>query len=71
MTKATKIKSPRISHADTYFRPVLLQVANNILRSKKHSEITDHSKHIKSHYGHNAPDHYLARTLRFKAIYSR
>ena len=51
-----KIKSTRISRAGSYFKPVLVQVANGLLRSKKHPEITDR---------------YLAHTLRFKALYPR
>ena len=44
-----KIKSTRISRAGSYFKPVLVQVANALLRSKKHPEITDRYKRIKTH----------------------
>ncbi|MDD6811290.1 MAG: transposase, partial [Lachnospiraceae bacterium] len=47
-----KIKSTRISRAGSYFKPVLVQVANALLRSKKHPEITDRYKRIKAHRGH-------------------
>lgn len=47
-----KIKSIRISCAGTYFKPVLVQIANGLLRSKKHPEITNRYKRIKSHRGH-------------------
>ena len=47
-----KIKSTRISRAGSYFKPVLVQVANALLRSKKHSEITDRYKRIKARRGH-------------------
>ncbi len=47
-----KIKSTRISRAGSYFKPVLVQVANGLLRSKKHPEITDRYKRIKAHRGH-------------------
>ena len=47
-----KIKSTRISHAGTYFKPVLVQIANGLLRSKKHPEITSRYMRIKSHRGH-------------------
>ncbi len=47
-----KIKSTRISCSGSYFKPVLVQVANGLLCSKKHPEITDRYKHIKSHRGH-------------------
>ena len=47
-----KIKSTRISCAGSYFKPVLVQVANGLLRSKKHPEITDRYKRIKARCGH-------------------
>ena len=47
-----KIKSPRISRAGSYFKPVLVQVANGLLRSKKHPEITNRYKRIKARRGH-------------------
>ena len=47
-----KIKSTRISRAGSYFKPVLVQVANALLRSKKHPEITDRYKRIKAGRGH-------------------
>ena len=47
-----KIKSTRISRAGNYIKPILVQVANGLLRSKKHPEITGRYKRIKSHRGH-------------------
>ena len=47
-----KIKSTRISRAGSYFKPILVQVANALLRSKKHPEITDRYKRIKACRGH-------------------
>ena len=47
-----KIKSTRISRAGSYFKPVLVQVANGLLRSKKHPEITNRYKRIKARRGH-------------------
>ena len=47
-----KIKSNRISHAGSYFKPVLVQVANALLHSKKHPEITNRYKRIKARRGH-------------------
>lgn len=47
-----RIKAIRISHAGTYCKPILVQVANGLSRSKKHPEITDHYKCIKSHRRH-------------------
>ena len=47
-----KIKSTRISRAGTYCKPILVQVANGLLRSKKHPEITNRYQRIKSRRGH-------------------
>ena len=47
-----KIKFTRISRAGSYFKPVLVQVANGLLRSKKHPEITNRYKRIKARRGH-------------------
>ena len=47
-----KIKSTRISRAGTYLKPVLVQVANALIKSKKHPEITERYRRIKSHRGH-------------------
>lgn len=47
-----KIKSTRISRAGSYFKPVLVQVANALLKSKKNPEITNRYKRIKARRGH-------------------
>lgn len=47
-----KIKSPRISRAGNYVKPILVQIANGLLCSKKHPEITDRYKRIESYRGH-------------------
>ena len=47
-----KIKSTRISRAGSYIKPILVQIANGLLRSKKHFEIITRYKRIKSHRGH-------------------
>ena len=47
-----KIKPTRISRAGNYIKPILVQIANGLLRSKKHPEITGRYKRIKSHRGH-------------------
>ena len=47
-----KIKSTRISHAGSYFKPVLVQVANALVKSKKHPEFTAHYRRIKARRGH-------------------
>ena len=43
-----KIKSTRISRAGYYFKPVLVQIANALIKSKKHPEITNRYKRIKA-----------------------
>lgn len=47
-----KIKSTRISHAGSYFKPVLVQVANALIKSKKHPEFTARYRRIKARRGH-------------------
>ena len=46
-----KIKSTRISRAGSYFKPVLVQVANALIKSKKHPEFTNRYRHIKARRG--------------------
>ncbi|MCD7818803.1 MAG: IS110 family transposase, partial [Lachnospiraceae bacterium] len=38
--------------AGSYFKPVLVQIANGLLRSKKHPEITNRYRRIKARRGH-------------------
>lgn len=47
-----KIKSTRISRSGSYLKPVLVQVANALIKSKKHPEITERYHCIKSRRGH-------------------
>lgn len=47
-----KIKSTRISRAGSYFKPVLVQVANALIKSKKYPEFTNRYKRIKARRGH-------------------
>ena len=47
-----KIKSTRISRAGTYFKPVLVQIANALIKSKKHPEFTNRYRRIKARCGH-------------------
>ena len=47
-----KIKSTRISRAGSYIKPILVQIADGLLHSKKHFEIITRYKRIKSHRGH-------------------
>ena len=47
-----KIKSTRISRAGSYFKPVLVQVANALIKSKKNPEFAARYSRIKTHCGH-------------------
>ena len=47
-----KIKSTRISRAGSYFKQVLVQVANALIKSKKYPEFTTRYRRIKSRRGH-------------------
>ena len=47
-----KIKSTRISCTGSYFKPVLVQIANALIKSKKHFEFTTRYKRIKTRRGH-------------------
>ena len=49
---AGKIKSTRISRAGSYFKPVLVQVASALIKSKHHPEITNRYRRIKARRGH-------------------
>ena len=47
-----KVKSRRISRAVCYLKPLLVQVANALIKSKKHPEFKERYRRIKSHRGH-------------------
>ena len=49
---ASKVKSTRISRAGCYLKPLHVQVANALLKSKKHPEFKERYHRIKSHRGH-------------------
>ena len=49
---AGKVKSTRISRAGTFLKPLLVQVANALIRSKKHPEFVERYRRIKAHRGH-------------------
>ena len=46
------VKSRRISRAGCYLKPLLVQVANALIKSKKHPEFKERYRRIKSHRGH-------------------
>lgn len=47
-----KVKSRHISRAGSYLKPLLVQVANALIKSKKHPEFKERYHRIKSHRGH-------------------
>jgi GH24 family phage-related lysozyme (muramidase) len=49
---AGKIKSTRISCAGCYLKPLLVQISNALLRSKKHLEFRERYRRIKARRGH-------------------
>ena len=46
------MKSTRIAAAGSFLKPILVQVANALIKSKKHPEFTERYRRIKSHRGH-------------------
>jgi transposase len=48
----SKVKSTRISRAGCYLKPLLVQIANALIKSKKHPEFKERYHRIKSHRGH-------------------
>ena len=49
---AGKVKSTRISRAGCYLKPLLVQISNALLRSKKHPEFKERYRRIKVRRGH-------------------
>ena len=47
-----KVKSRRISRAGSYLKPLLVQVANALIKSRKHPEFKERYHRIKSRQGH-------------------
>lgn len=47
-----KVKSTRISRAGAYLKPLLVQIANALIRSKIHPEFTERYRRIKARRGH-------------------
>ena len=47
-----KVKSTRISRAGAYIKPLLVQVANAVIRSKEHPEFCERYRRIKARRGH-------------------
>ena len=49
---AQKIKSTRISKAGSFLKPLLVQIANALLKSKEHPEFGERYRRIKARRGH-------------------
>ena len=47
-----RVKATRIASAGSYLKPILVQVANALIKSKKHPEFFERYRRIKSHRGH-------------------
>ena len=47
-----KVKSTRISRAGSFLKPLLVQVANALIRSNKHPEFVERYRRIKARRGH-------------------
>ncbi len=47
-----KVKSTRISRTGSYLKPLLVQVANAVVRSDRYPECKERYRRIKSHRGH-------------------
>jgi transposase len=47
-----KRKSTRISRAGVYLKPLLVQVANSVVKSDKHPEFKERYRRVKAHRGH-------------------
>ena len=47
-----KIKSTRISRAGSFLKPLLVQIANALVRSDKHPEFSERFRRIKARRGH-------------------
>lgn len=78
-SSAQKVKSTRISRAGSYLKPILVQIANALLKSKAHSEFQERYRRIKARRGHKkaiiampyAPDRYLECTLKVRILFRK
>lgn len=50
---AKHVKSTRISQAGNYLKPLLVQVSNALIKSKKHPEFRERYQRLKARRGHN------------------
>mgnify|MGYP002704284253 CR=1 FL=1 len=51
-SSAQKVKSTRISRAGSFLKPILVQIANALIKSKEHSEFRERYRKIKARRGH-------------------
>ena len=51
-SSAKKVKRSHISKAGTYVKPVLVQVANGLIKSKDHPEFVERYQRLKARHGH-------------------
>ncbi len=51
-SSAQKVKSTRISRAGSFLKPLLVQIANALIKSKEHSEFRERYRRIKARCGH-------------------
>ena len=62
-SSAKKVKSNRISRAGSYLKPLLVQIANALLKSKEHPEFKERYCRIKARRGHKKAIIALCRML--------
>ena len=62
-SSAQKVKSTRISRAGSYLKPLLVQIANALLKSKEHPEFKERYCRIKARRGHKKAIIALCRML--------
>lgn len=51
-SSAQKVKSTRISRAGSFLKPILVQIANALIKSKDHPEFKERYRRIKARRGH-------------------
>lgn len=51
-SSAQKVKSTRISRAGSFLKPILVQIANALIKSKNHPEFQERYRRIKARRGH-------------------
>ena len=62
-SSAKKVKRTHVSHAGAYLKPVLIQVANALVKSKAHPEFGERYRRLKARRGHGRAIMAIARML--------